>query len=1616
MYNLTFKHLVLGIFVFSAISCTRSAKQTSSIKLQLPNQISVKKGLKTQSLPTNDGTMMLGHAVVNISGPGMPLQLSTWDSCHDCQTQPPPPSYFEMIVPRGDSRLVQVLLVYMSQDNQMYFYYGDATANVQADIVSVDVAMTQLGTGTEMISGAIAGRYISTLGADSTLDQGPTGPVNIKYNPGNGKPSMIIEKGNIINGWFNFFALSNVPFDYVMDNGTVLFANTNLNSFTPNQRTAIAYLPQHFECWTDMGNVMCSDSGPREKEIVVLGYFGATGVDLSAKSACSSYIATAIDKWKKYDSADLDGPENNADVGSTKILYTVGLTTMSFDNNNARAYVNSNYCSGNSEYFDVLKLKDENLSRGRHLASGFMGPNISIAGQPVEFNFNQNTKQMMINLSLLPGLVNSHITSYDVYFGDMTAYNMHDDSIPCQELANGKIGGWTKGADSILPISNSSNFTVTTSVPQNHNKVAICAKKGTVTLNYGFSQEFFNGNSNCTNCNNNNSNGLIANLQYYNIPVNTCVTLNVQLPVVNGVQVNADGVTVLTLESLNFSSNFYDSANCSGNSVSQIVLPSGSATRSLSLMPTTTGSGSISIEYGTEYFIELNGININNGGSSTQPVDHLAIIHDSDTSGITSANQCVNLKIAAKGTNNNNISSSEAINFYITASTNNNFYYSYDDCQNQTNSVAMPQVLSMYDMSTELYYHVPSNAANNSVISFSLSNVTRPDSSIISGNLGTSLTVADGNSFFASLSLSHAVVSGLCYLGQVGVQKLNHSNFTETFTAQFNTVSGLSLYSDANCTTNYSPSTISQTVPANFYYKYIKQGTENSFSITTAINGINYQNSRNIMIDASNNTTITSLQFWRSQMQPYDLNQCYNLEVSIQNMYGTPVPANASTNFNLSLSNNFTADFYSSNDCSGSTNTTIQIPQGASRYRFSFKPTSTASYASITGVINGASSTITGIYVQTPPPPQTYILSDQTQADFDSGTFNNVIWDNSSSLLRIDRSAQVNDKIHNSSWTPQFNNLVAYWPMDNNINDESGNGNNLSPYYEASLTKYHSKVGVGNMNLTMPNSYLTVNSSSSLDLVSGMTISAWVLMPPTTTDVWLFGKNGDGFTTGYGIAIKGNSGKIWPHLGLGNVLYNPLSNSSIIFNQWNHIVVTYDGSFVKIYINGVLDSNFSYSGAIATNTNPLFIASNPISPSQKLVGKIDDFAIWNSALTSSEVTTIFTRQNQFIQYIGNFESHIFNGAGPRTWNSIEWMTRLPSLKELPGDTNNDGVIDGSDNENFYNYPNITSNLMDGLVRLWHFNETSFDTSGGNGDFKDFSGKGQWLDSSGAMSIGVNGQFLSGIRLFGAESAIGSDSFLPFNNGARTVGLWVNFASLPPVNSSMTLFSYGTQSSGQAYGLSIENNNGEFRLRNFGWNDDFTVPVYLDINKWNHFAVTYDSGYARIFHNGYEIGMTNKSWNTISSGNFYLGKNLDGTNFSNARFDEVAIWNRSLSGPEVIQIYRRGADRVLIQVRSCTDSTCSSGTTAWMGPDGTGGSFFNELRNRMNNTFVDQIFSELPYMQFSNFGLIPTNYFDNKQYFQYKVIMESDDTNYLCNYGSGPHACVPEYLRTTIEYQ
>src|SRR4029450_2971319 len=97
---------------------------------------------------------------------------------------------------------------------------------------------------------------------------------------------------------------------------------------------------------------------------------------------------------------------------------------------------------------------------------------------------------------------------------------------------------------------------------------------------------------------------------------------------------------------------------------------------------------------------------------------------------------------------------------------------------------------------------------------------------------------------------------------------------------------------------------------------------------------------------------------------------------------------------------------------------------------------------------------------------------------------------------------------------------------------------------------------------------VTVPDANSLDLTTGMTLEAWV--NPTAGGGWrdVIYKGPDDI-----YYLMGSSDNGTPSIG-GTFSPNPLrGSSSLPMNTWSHLAATYDGTAMRLYVNGVLVSN-----------------------------------------------------------------------------------------------------------------------------------------------------------------------------------------------------------------------------------------------------------------------------------------------------------------------------------------------------------------------------------------------------------------------------------------------------------
>ena len=77
--------------------------------------------------------------------------------------------------------------------------------------------------------------------------------------------------------------------------------------------------------------------------------------------------------------------------------------------------------------------------------------------------------------------------------------------------------------------------------------------------------------------------------------------------------------------------------------------------------------------------------------------------------------------------------------------------------------------------------------------------------------------------------------------------------------------------------------------------------------------------------------------------------------------------------------------------------------------------------------------------------------------------------------------------------------------------------------------------------------------------------------------------------------------------------------------DWIYIVATFNSTSANIYLDGVDITNDGIIGAITSNTAPLWIGaiSENIDENERMDGKIDEIAIWDTELSAAEVAEIY---------------------------------------------------------------------------------------------------------------------------------------------------------------------------------------------------------------------------------------------------------------------------------------------------------------------------------------------------------------------------------------------------------
>ena len=237
------------------------------------------------------------------------------------------------------------------------------------------------------------------------------------------------------------------------------------------------------------------------------------------------------------------------------------------------------------------------------------------------------------------------------------------------------------------------------------------------------------------------------------------------------------------------------------------------------------------------------------------------------------------------------------------------------------------------------------------------------------------------------------------------------------------------------------------------------------------------------------------------------------------------------------------------------------------------------------------------------------------------------------------------------------NGLVGWWPFNSNANDESGNGNN-GTVNGAILT--NDRFGMVNSAYGFNSGNITINNVN-LNLTSNYSVSFWA-NPLINLD-----GNTVAFELSQGVSCNNN-----PMVGFWNndLIYCTCSNISSNINMgsfvnlqnlFSHFTVSLNNGITTVTKNGSVfnSGTINWPNIVAT---VLTIGNNGnTTPNiQPFKGKIDDFGIWNRALTECEIQDLYHAQlgSQAIsagpdQTICSGDNVILNGSGGSAyqWNN-----------------------------------------------------------------------------------------------------------------------------------------------------------------------------------------------------------------------------------------------------------------------------------------------------------------------------------------------------------------------------
>ncbi len=281
------------------------------------------------------------------------------------------------------------------------------------------------------------------------------------------------------------------------------------------------------------------------------------------------------------------------------------------------------------------------------------------------------------------------------------------------------------------------------------------------------------------------------------------------------------------------------------------------------------------------------------------------------------------------------------------------------------------------------------------------------------------------------------------------------------------------------------------------------------------------------------------------------------------------------------------------------------------------------------------------------------------------------------------------------------------------------------------------------------NQYIDINDSDVLDNTQTLTTTAWIY--PTelaqtngTNARGIFSKrNGYSGNSQYAYGVffwNGNnlsSTEAAIYVDIDSQNDRTYSAGKIKVNEWTHITIVFDGRLpqnerTKIYINGSLDSTHKETSSFVPDYSSDFYIGNLYSGTSELKvfkGIMDEVKIYDQALNSSDVSQLFTNENNGLDYTGvqrncvchETDKNVTFNAVDRIGGCFNWDNNIQTkiindninLTILARDENNSAIKDSNITKvELLDYKDTGCSNLINTTEIWSGNHQTNDLSSG----------------------------------------------------------------------------------------------------------------------------------------------------------------------------------------------------------------------------------------------------------------------------------------------------------------